>query len=88
MGKTHNKPGSRKNNNNYTPSQQSKRLWMSNDGGSDTDADIVIDAVLGALADPITMDRFVSSLCAVPDVKAKLIEHLLPTLDKRHTRTS
>lgn len=72
-----------------TPGQQpgqqpGKRLRMSS-GRTDAEADaeIAIDAVLGALSDPDTLERFVSSLCSIPNIKAKLVECLIPSLDKQ-----
>lgn len=33
------------------------------------------------MSDSDTMDRFIGALCGIPDVKSKLLEHLLPSLD-------
>lgn len=50
-------------------------------GGTDDDPDALIDLVLGALSDSDTMQRFITSLCAIPDIKSQLVKHLIPTLD-------
>ena len=31
----------------------------------------------------LTMDRFVSALVGIPEIKAKLIEHIVPSLENR-----
>lgn len=47
----------------------------------DDDTDVLIDTVLGTLSEPDTMKRFITSPCAIPDVKSKIVEHLIPSLD-------
>lgn len=61
-----------------TPQQKRPRVSSS---GKEEDPEVMIDTMLGALAEPDTMKRFVTSLCAIPEMKSKLVEHLLPTLD-------
>ncbi|KAL4238663.1 hypothetical protein ACF0H5_003370 [Mactra antiquata] len=63
-------------------SQQQKRARFSS-GGVEEDPEVMIDTMLSALSEPDTMKRFISSLCAIPDMKTRLVEHLLPTLMTR-----
>jgi hypothetical protein len=45
------------------------------------EAEVLLDAILGALSSKETMDRFVFALVGIPEIKAKLIEHLVLSLD-------
>jgi hypothetical protein len=47
------------------------------------EAEVLLDAILGALSSKETMDRFVSALVGIPEIKAKLIEHIVPSLENR-----
>jgi uncharacterized membrane protein YheB (UPF0754 family) len=47
------------------------------------EAEVLLDAILGALSSKETMDRFVSALVGIPEIKAKLIEHLVLSLENR-----
>lgn len=57
-----------------------KRLLSSETSDINEDPEILIDAVLGALTNHDIIDRFVSALIGIPDIKSKLLEHLAPTL--------
>lgn len=60
-----------------TPKAQPPKRPGASSGDADNDAEILIDSLLGALSDLHTMERFISSLCDVPDIKSKFIVHLL-----------
>lgn len=69
-----------------TPKSQQQKRPRASSGATEDDTDVLIDHVLGALSDPDTMHRFVTSLCAIPEVKSKIVQHLIPTLDEQVTR--
>lgn len=73
----------RNNKGSNTPGNQQSKRPRASSGEMDENTDALLDTLLGALSDTNTMERFVASLCAFPDVKTKLVNHLLPTLDEQ-----
>jgi hypothetical protein len=64
-------------------SEQRKRFLSSETSDIGEEAEVLLDAVLGALSSKETIDRFVSALVGIPEIKAKLIEHLVPSLENQ-----
>ena len=64
-------------------SEQRKRFLSSETSDIGEEAEVLLDAILGALSSKETMDRFVTALVGIPEIKAKLIEHLVPSLENR-----
>ena len=62
---------------------QRKRFLSSETSDTTEDAELLLDAVLGALTNNETIDRFVTALVGIPEIKAKLLTHLLPTLENQ-----
>ena len=67
----------------FLTSEQRKRFLSSETSAIGEEAEVLLDAILGALSSKETMDRFVSALVGIPEIKAKLIEHLVPSLENR-----
>lgn len=65
---------------NLTPTQR-RRLLSSETSDMTEEAEVLLDTVLGALTATETIDRFVTALVAIPEVKAKLLQHLAPSLE-------
>lgn len=80
MGKT---PGKGRQSTSNKPKSQAQKRPRASSGAMEEDTDVLLDTVLGALSDPDNMQRFITSLCAIPDLKTKLVEHLIPTLDQQ-----
>lgn len=57
-----------------------KRLLSSETSDGAEEAEVLIDAVLGALTNDDIIDRFVSALVEIPDIKNRILDHLAPTL--------
>lgn len=62
------------------PSKNKWCLWASSERNED-DADFATDAILWVFSDPVATDHVVASPCRIPEVRTKLVEHLLPTQD-------
>lgn len=82
MGRSKHKSGTQGTQGTPQNKQPAKRPRASS-GATDDDPDALIDIVLGALADKETMERFIKSLCTIPDIKNQLIQHLVPSLDEQ-----
>ena len=63
--------------------QSSKRFRSGSSDIECDDPEVLVDAFIGILSDQNIMDKFVVSLCEIPHIKSKLVEHLLPTLDQQ-----
>ncbi|XP_071166946.1 uncharacterized protein [Mytilus edulis] len=58
-----------------------KRFRTGSSDIENDDPEVLLDVFVGILNDQKIMDKFVASLCDIPHLKSKLVEHLLPSLD-------
>lgn len=64
-------------------SEQRKRALSSETSDTPDDLGLILDAVVGALSNEDTLNRFVSALLEVQQIRDKLLAHLLPSLQNQ-----
>ena len=72
-----------KNNKNSKKTEQRKRALSAETSDTSDDLELILDAVVGALSNEDTLNRFVSALLEVQQIKDKLLAHLLPSLQNQ-----
>ena len=63
--------------------EQRKRALSSETSDTSDDLELILDAVVGALSNEDTLNRFVSALLEVQQIRDKLLAHLLPSLQNQ-----
>jgi vacuolar-type H+-ATPase subunit D/Vma8 len=63
--------------------EQRKRALSSETSDTSDDLELILDTVVGALSNEDTLNRFVSALLEVQQIKDKLLAHLLPSLQNQ-----
>lgn len=63
--------------------EQRKRARSSETSDTSDDLELILDAVVGALSNEDTLNRFVSALLEVQQIRDKLLAHLLPSLQNQ-----
>ena len=63
--------------------EQRKRALSSETSDTSDDLELILDTVVEALSNEDTLNRFVSALLEVQQIKDKLLSHLLPSLQNQ-----